>query len=152
MRFETGLAIRRPVEEVFEFVSDFSHLPLWNYYILSTTPEDSGPPRIGLRYRQMRKTDTQHFEICELVPQRVAAVRMLPPMMPATMRFTFRPVHQGTWLSDEWSLRTPIPIPGFVAGLVTRPIKVAVEQNLAKLKTLLETGVVELQDGRRVQR
>ncbi|MEZ5961082.1 MAG: SRPBCC family protein [Hyphomonadaceae bacterium] len=152
MRFETGLAIRRPVEEVFEFVSDFSHLPLWNYYILSTTPEDSGPTRVGLRYRQTRKTDTQHFEVCEYVPHRLAAIRMLPPTMPAMIRFAFRPIDQGTWLSDEWSLRTPIPIPGFVTGMITRPVKAAVEQNLGKLKTLLETGAVELQDGRRIQR
>ncbi len=151
MRFETGLAIRRPIEEVFEFVSDFSHLPLWNYYILSTTPEDSGPTRAGQRYRQTRKTDTQHFEVCEYTPHCLAAIRMLPPTLPAMIRFTFRPIDQGTWLSDEWSLRTPIPIPGFVAGLLTRPIKAAVGQNLAKLKALLETGVVELQDGRRIQ-
>jgi hypothetical protein len=138
------------VGEVFEFVIDFSHLSLWNYYILSTTPEDSGPPRTGLRYEQTRKTDTQHFEICEYVPHRLAAIRMLPPTMPAVIRFTFRPIDQGTWVGDEWSLRTPFPIPGFVAGLVTRPIKAAVEQKPRQAKD--QTGAVELQDGRRVQR
>jgi uncharacterized membrane protein len=151
MRFETGLAIERPVEEVFEFVSDFSNLPLWNYYIQRTGPEDVGPPRVGLRYHQTRKTDTQRFEIVEFEPHRVAAIRMLPPTTPAIIRFSFRPTDQGAWLSDEWSLRSFVPIPGFLAGLVTRPIKAAVEQNLAKLKTLLETGSVVLQDGRQVR-
>jgi hypothetical protein len=136
---------------VFDFVSDFSHLPLWNYYILSTTPEETGPRRVGLRYQQTRKTDTQRFEICAYEPPRLAAIRMLAPTMPAIIRFSFQPMDQGTWLSDEWSLKTPAPIPGFIAGWVTRPIKAAVEQNLAKLKALLETGTVELQDGRRVR-
>ena len=151
MRFETGLAIGRPVQQVFEFVSDFSHMPLWNYYIVSTTPEDTGPPRVGLRYVQTRKTDKQRFEICEYVPHSVAAIRVLPPTWPVTIRFTFRPTDQGTWMGDEWSLRTPISVPGFLARLVTQPIKAAVEQNLVKLKCLLETGSVELQDGRRIQ-
>lgn len=151
MRFETEIHIARPVEDVFAFISDFRNLPLWNYYILNTAPEESGPPRMGLRYRQQRKTDTQRFEICDFEPCKVAAIRLMAPTPQATIRFIFEAAGQGTKLGDEWSLKTPFPIPGFVSSLIVRPIRAAVDQNLQKLKILLETGSVELQDGRRVQ-
>ncbi|MEL7482343.1 MAG: SRPBCC family protein [Pseudomonadota bacterium] len=151
LRFEIVIDIERPVADVFAFVSDFTHLPLWNYYIRETTPEDAGPLRVGRRYRQTRKTDTQKFEVIEYIPDQTVAIRLLKPTPPAIIRYTFQETSEGTRLTDEWSLKTIVPLPGFVTRFATRSTKAAVAQNLAKLKTLLETGSVTLQDGRRTQ-
>ncbi len=148
MRFHVELAIRRPLAEVFAFVSDFTHLPLWNYYIVETVQETPGTPRVGMRYTQRRKTDTQRFEIVEWEDNRQVAIQLLPPTRPARIRFTFRGDGAETLLRDEWSLRTAVPVPGFLASLITRPIQGAVAENLGKLKELLENGRARLQDGR----
>jgi hypothetical protein len=49
---------------------------------------------------------------------------------------------------DEWKLATGKP--AFVEKLTAGRIKSAVAENLAKLKELLETGQVVLQDGRKI--
>jgi hypothetical protein len=151
LRFHVELTIHKPVGEVFAFISDFTLLPLWNYYIVETVQETPGTPHVGTRYAQRRKTDTQRFEIVEWEYNRQVAVQLLPPTRPARIRFAVQPDGAGTLLRDEWSLRTPVPVPGLLAGLITRPIQRAVAENLGKLKELLENGRARLQDGRVVE-
>jgi hypothetical protein len=43
-----------------------------------------------------------------------------------------------------------MPLPGFLAKLFLKGPQKAVKQNLEKLKQLLETGHVVLQDGREI--
>jgi uncharacterized protein YndB with AHSA1/START domain len=151
LQFRIELTIARQVPDVFSFVSDPTHLPMWNYYIVETTQDTPGAPQIGTRYTQRRKTDTQHFEIVEWEHNRRVAIQLLPPTWPVQIAFTFHPHRAGTRLEDEWSLHTPMPVPGFIAGFITRPIQRAVAENLGRLKELLETGRATLQDGRIVE-
>jgi hypothetical protein len=150
MRFEVSIRIARPATEVFAFLGDFTHLPLWNYYLIETRSEEPGPARVGMRYTQRRKTDSQRFEIVEWEEGRLVTIQLMPPTRPVRICFALQPDGAGTLLTDRWTLRTPLPVPGFIARMITRPIQAAVTENLGRLAELLEQGRAQLQDGRTV--
>lgn len=149
LTFEQTIRINRPVAEVFAFLADLENLPKWNYYVLEVRKLSDGPIGIGTTYHQVRKTDEQELRITELEPDYIVAVQTVPPSSPAlAMRFTLAQEGVTTRLSDSWQLDTGLP--RLLEWLGARRIQTAVAENLTKLKELLESGQVVLQDGRHV--
>ena len=97
-------------------------------------------------YRQGRRTDEQRFVVTDFQPDQLVAARTLPPARDLQMRFTFQPDGGGTRLTDDWTLDTSLP--RWLDRIGATRVSSAVRDNLAKLKELLETGRVRLQDGR----
>ena len=148
--FKNSLIIERPCEEVFAFIADFRNMPKWNSHVLTVDRLSGKVSRVGTIYRQVRKTDTHDYEVVEHSPPRAVTVETLPPTRLLKMRFTFQEVGRNTKLTNEWTLGgTSL---GLFKGFAERKVKGAVAENLLKLKTLLETGQVRLQDGREVYR
>ncbi len=145
-RFSNNLIIGRPINEVFRFVADFENMPKWNYYVVEVSKVSPGPIGLGTTFSQVRKTDTQRYKIVEFEPNRKVVVETLPPAPALLMRFTFEPAGSGTRLTDEWELKGGLM--GLVGSLAAGRVKSAMAENLAKLRQLLETGEVRLQDGR----
>jgi uncharacterized membrane protein len=149
IEFTNQVFIEQPLDKVFGFVSDFENIPKWNYYVLSVNKTTAGPVSEGTTYHQVRKTDEQDFQITTHRPGRHVTIQTLPSSKPAfEMRFTFEPEEGGTRITDEWKLDTGRPT--LLERLAAGKIKSAVRENLGKLKALMETGEVRLQDGRRM--
>ena len=160
LEFENTISIDCPIDEVFAFLSDFENIPKWNYFVLEVRKVSDGPTGIGTTYHQVRKTDEQTFRIIEFVPNQKVAVKTLPQSSPGLeMRFRLEEEGTTTRVIDEWKLDTgrPALLERFIVPAESFPglerlaggrIKSAVAENLAKLKKLLETGHVVLQDGR----
>jgi carbon monoxide dehydrogenase subunit G len=149
IEFTNQVVVERPLDEVFGFVSDFENVPKWNYYVLDVSKTSGGPIGVETTFHQVRKTDEQDFRIVEYQPNRQVTVQTISPSSPEfEMRFTFEPEGNGTRITDEWKLDTGRP--ALLERLGAGRIRLAVLENLGKLKTLLETGKVRLQDGRQV--
>lgn len=149
LEFAITTRIERPVEEVFAFLSDFENIPRWNYYVLQVTKTSEGPIGVGTTYHQVRKTDEQDYQITEFQPDHGVAVKTLPQASPQfSRRLTLQGQGAATSIVDEWQLDTGRP--AILEKLAGGKVKSAVAENLDKLKTLLETGSVVLQDGREV--
>ena len=149
LEFENTIRIDRTVAEVFAFLSDFEHIPKWNYYVLEVRQLFHNPIGAGTTYHQVRKSDEQDFRIIEFQPNHTVAVKTLPQSSPSFERkFTLYEEGDTTRLRDEWKLDTGRP--AVLERLARGRIKSAVAENLAKLKELLEEGRVVLQDGRRI--
>jgi uncharacterized protein YndB with AHSA1/START domain len=146
MHFTNTLIIDRPVTETFAFISDFENMPKWNYFVEETTSQSPPSRGVGTIYRQRRRTDEQHFVVTDFEPDQLVAVRTLRPARDLQMRFTFAPYGGGTRLTDNWTLDTVLP--RWLERIGASTVSSAVQDNLAKLKELLETGQVRLQDGR----
>jgi uncharacterized membrane protein len=146
--FRNSLTIERPVHEVFDFLSDFENMSKWNYFVLEVHQISDGPRRMGTTYDQVRKSDRQQYRITEYEPNRVVAIRTLPPAQDLHMRFVLEPLGDHTVLTDEWEFDTGRN--ALIERLGSGRVKSAVAENLEKLKQLLETGEVQLQDGRKV--
>jgi uncharacterized protein YndB with AHSA1/START domain len=149
LAFENTIRIDRTVAEVFAFLSDFEHIPKWNYYVLEVRQLFDNPIGAGTTYHQVRKSDEQDFRIIEFQPNHTVAVKTLPQSSPSFERkFTLYEEGDTTRLKDEWKLDTARPV--ILEGLAGGRVKSAGAENLAKLKELLEEGRVVLQDGRRI--
>jgi uncharacterized membrane protein len=149
LEFENTIAIDRPTDEMFAFLSDFPNIPKWNYYVLEVRQLSEGPTAIGTTYHQVRKTDQQDFRIIEFEPNRTVAVKTLPQSSPTfERRFTLYEEGDTTRIRDQWKLETGRP--ALLERLARGRVKSAAAENLAKLKELLEVGRVILQDGRQV--
>lgn len=150
IEFENRVEIDRPVEEVFDFVANFENVPRWNYYVQRVTKTSAGPVGIDSTFHQVRKTDQQDFRVVDYEPGEHVTVQTLPRSRPQfEMRFRFERAGQGTRVIDTWKLDTGRP--AILERLAAGRVKAAVKENLMKLKELLETGSVRLQDGRRVE-
>ena len=146
VRFNNNIMVDRPVNSVFQFVADFENMPKWNYYVVQVSKVTPGPIGIGTTFRQLRKIDTQQYKIITFEPDRKVAIETLPPAPDLRMQFTFEPAGDNTILTDAWELKGGLL--GIFGSLASGQVKAAVAENLSKLKQLLETGEVRLQDGR----
>jgi uncharacterized membrane protein len=148
LEFSNKLEIRRPIAEVFQFLSNFENMPKWNYFVVNVKKISDGPVGINTAFRQKRKTDSQEYKIVEYEPKKRVAIEFQPPSVKLTMRFMLQTSHNDndTLVVDEWKFDTGIP--ALFARIGATNVKAAVAENLEKLKQLLETGKTILQDGR----
>jgi uncharacterized membrane protein len=149
LTIEVHTQIHRPAHEVFAFLADFTHMPLWNYYVRSVTQVTPGSLGVGTTFDQVRQTDRQQYAITEFAPDQQVAVHTLPPARRLTLRFHVAPDEQGTQVTETWELETGLP--GLVERVAQARVRTAVAVNLGVLKTLLETGEAQLPDGRSVR-
>ena len=148
IKFENSLVINCPLEEVFDFLANFENMPRWNYFVVKVKGLTPEPPGLGKTFDLTRKTDKHQLRIIEYEQNRRVTFKTVSDRPSLVMRFNFEPEGTAaTRLRDEWELKTGIP--GFLDRLGTGRVKAAVAENLAKLKELLETGRVTLQDGRK---
>ena len=149
LEFENTIAIERPIDEVFAFLSDFENIPKWNYYVLEVRQLSESPKGIGTTYHQLRKTDQQDFRIIEFEANNTVALKTVPQSSPSfERRFTLYEEGDTARIRDQWKLDTGMP--ALLERLARGRVKSAVSENLSKLKELLQEGSVVLQDGREV--
>jgi carbon monoxide dehydrogenase subunit G len=149
LEFENTIAIERPIDEVFAFLSDFENIPKWNYYVLEVRQLSESPIGIGTTYHQVRKSDQQDFRIIEFEPNHRVAVKTLPQSSPSfERRFTLYEEGETTRIRDQWKLDTGRP--ALLEWLARGRVKSAVSENLTKLTDLLQERRVVLQDGQQV--
>lgn len=147
INLENRITIKKPVEEVYRFLSDFENIPLWNYYVkeLTKIPVNSGS---NTRYLQIRKNDAQVFEILDAqFPTRIEIASTEESNIKFRRRFrlTLDPSNNCI-LEDLFEIESGYP--QVLQQLFRNRMKHAVKENLNKLKELLETGRAVLQDGR----
>lgn len=138
--FENTLTIRRPPEEVFEYLADFENVPRWNYAIVETRKESDGPVGVGSRYVQRRSIPqpaTERFEVTEFEPPRRLGVEGTIGPFPARVRYELTPAPDGTRLTNAVDLELSGPKRLLGAVAVGR-VKGAVAENLDVLRQLLE--------------
>ena len=47
MQFENKVVVKRPLEEVFEFMSHFENVPKWNYFVVGVQKVSEDSARRG---------------------------------------------------------------------------------------------------------
>lgn len=145
--FENTIVINRPIADVFVLVVDLQSIPKWNYYVLSVVPTSPESGTVGSTYHQIRKDDEQDLRISKLEPNKSLIVETIPPSKPKLRReITFEVQGNSTRIIDKWQL--DMGVPKLLEPLAANRAKSEVLENLGKLKTLLESGKVTLQDGR----
>ncbi len=148
MRIHNQIKVNRSLPEVFAFLSNFENMSKWNYYIITVQKATDGPLNVGTVFNQVRKSDAQQYRITIFLPPHEVMVETLPPERYVTTHFKLSADGSGTLIDDTIIIRLP-PIIDWFAQFGAGRIQRAVFENLQRLKILLETGEVTLQDGRR---
>ena len=162
IRFDLYEDIHSPLEDVFSFLSNFSNMPKWNYYIISVTQISPGQIQTGTVFEQIRLRDKHSYKIIQYIPCNKVLIEILPPGPMLQLGFELFAKEEITQVVYSWQIDLRkyklfkyIPngwikngLLSIVQAVVLKKIKPAVAQNFAKLKILIETGSVTLQDGR----
>lgn len=107
--FTGSILIRRPIEEVFDFVADERNEPSYNSQIRQVEKTTPGPIGLGTRWRAVttsgRRTVPIDLEITEYArPERLgSATRMRAADISGFL--TFAPEGDGTRMTWTWDLR-----------------------------------------------
>lgn len=164
IQFQNSQIIQCPREKVFAFLADFTHMPMWNYYIQSVTKISEGPVGLGTVFEQKRPHDLYRYKIVVYEPLQTIRVELQPPGPNLLYGFKLSGYAAQTQVTMDWQLNLDnysvlkyVPkglVKNWLLSLVDWQIqaktKPATMENFNKLKILLETGEVTLQSGRRV--
>lgn len=139
----TGIFIRRPVEDVFDFVMAIEQTPRWRPRMSQVAWTSEGPPGLGSRFEVTVKVVgiRYHFrfEVVTWVPPFAATFRQASAVGKTDSLMEWRPEEDGcrfrigaTYETATWFK----PMVPFVAASVLRQNL----DDLVRLKRLLEDG------------
>ena len=140
-QFKTSLVIRRPVEDVFTFVSNYHNSPQWVSGGLEHTKVSAGPIGVGTVIRTTGRTMGLRIEATRIVtafePYARYAFRSEYRQVPLTTTFLFEPIQDSTRLTVVVE-GEPDGLFKAAAPLVLGTVRQQFEGDLRRLKTVLE--------------
>jgi uncharacterized membrane protein len=139
--FETSVRIRRPTEEVFDYISDPGTFPRWNSAVRSVRElSDSGHPRRS-RYVMERQLPAgravNELEVVTRQRPNEFVVRTTSGPTPFVYRYQFMDENGETLLRLDAEVE--LGLASALAPLAGRAVKRGVDANFTALKGILET-------------
>lgn len=140
IRYEVSVHIKSPVERVFAFLIDATHLRDWQADLVETEQLTEGSIRLGSRFREVRRMGPRQSEIqaeiTSFVPsQHFSTATMVGPE--ATVRYAFDEEQGGTRVTCQFALKTS----GFtrlMEPLISSSMKKQAQADFRTLKQILE--------------
>jgi hypothetical protein len=148
MDFYNRIRIERTPEYVFKVLADLENLPIWQLFDMQVRQASPGNAGLGTTYTLLRKGNRRTLRIYDFQTDRslgIETVESKPPRV--NLRFDLEadgPDH--TQLSANAQVETGLP--GLVEKMAAGRVRSMVDDNIFKLKELLETGRTSLADGR----
>jgi carbon monoxide dehydrogenase subunit G len=143
--------IERPAWFVFEFLADIENSPLWEQFNMRAIKITPGLVELGTEYQLVHANYERTLRVVEYEKDRRITVATVEQAAPSVeLRIQLHPEGDALTLAlVEWKLATGLP--GLVERLAAGKIKDSVSESLFKLRELLETGSVTLENGREIQ-
>jgi carbon monoxide dehydrogenase subunit G len=140
---EKSIFINRPLQEVFEFMSNPANDAKWSSSTSSAEWTSEGPPGVGSTIKQvgrfMGRDTTGTGEVTAWDPPNAFAVKSLTGPIPFESMTKFESKENGTQLT----ISAQAEVGGFfkiAEGLVKRQAEKQFDTDLGSLKVLLEEG------------
>ncbi|MET3369613.1 SRPBCC family protein [Arthrobacter sp. M2012083] len=118
---EESVVIARPPEEVFDFLSKFENLALYDPFVRTSAQVGDGPVGLGTRGRgkssYMGQSSDWTVEYTEFDPPRRMVSRSVEGRRDVTVTFRFQPVNGGTRVTELIEVRSGL---GFLDKLPDR--------------------------------
>jgi uncharacterized membrane protein len=142
---EKSIIIQRPVEEVFNYVSNLTHSAEWQSGLTEVRQITEQPLGVGTRYALVRtfmgRKMEANNEITELNPGVKVAFKTISGPIPLEASYQFEPAEMGTKLT----LKIEMQPKGFVSlaePLISASLQRDVQASLNVLKNMLESQAV----------
>jgi carbon monoxide dehydrogenase subunit G len=143
INYELSTLVDRPLQEVFDFMSDPLNMPKWQSMIASIEQVTPGSITVGSKYSVHAEMLGRRMEgVMEITahepPVKFGFTNQAGPMQ-VTVTVTLKPVGMGAKITIN-AQGNPAGVFKLAEGPLTHQIKGQMEKNLAKLKSVLETG------------
>jgi carbon monoxide dehydrogenase subunit G len=141
---EASITIKRPADEVFDFVTTPENDPLWSSTAVERRRETEGPIAVGSRIKAVDKFLGRRiestFEVTEHEPGRRSSIRLSGPVS-ATGSYILEPMNGATRF--RWVMEADPGLGGVFLGRVTDPLvtfffRRRLRFDLRRLKEVLE--------------
>lgn len=144
LTIRSEIVVDRPVEEVFDFVAvrHRENHSRWDVAVSRLEPETPGPLGLGSRFTIVRKNfgreEAHRFEITEWEPPRAMTMTTASPGFRVSLRGRFssaggrRARHELVGEADIGGVR------GLLAPLMRRKLQSDIDENLRRIKALIE--------------
>jgi uncharacterized protein YndB with AHSA1/START domain len=147
IKLKVHTSIRRPVAEVFAFVTDVANFPRWSGDLVKESRQTSpGPIGQGATFAQtnqfLGRPFATQFEVIEYEPDRKFCVQNTVRGFVFVGCYLFEEEAGGTRLTNAAEL----DVSGFfslMGAMLIQQIRRQTETNLANLKALLESGAAD---------
>ena len=142
-----SIVIRRPLAEVFAYVSDPKHAPEWQSALLEVRQTTAGPLGVGTQFIGVRKFLGRKIESsAEFVayePGTSVIYKSDAGPMPMTWWYRFEPVAEGVRVTCQMEMR-PSALFGLAEPLITSSVQRELIASFGDLKDLLENRAVAI--------
>ena len=142
MEFETSVRIERPIEAVFDYVSEPVNFPRWNSAVQSVQETSAGADGVGATYRMERELPDgraeNDLEVVEVNRPSLFVIRTTSGPTPFQYRYVLADEEGGTLLQLAAEVELG-GLAGALGPLASRVVKRGVDSNFADLKRILES-------------
>jgi carbon monoxide dehydrogenase subunit G len=142
VNFETSVRIERPIEAVFDYVSDPTTFPRWNSAVQSVREISPGADGVGATYVMERELPggraENGLEVVEVNRPTLFVIRTTSGPTPFLYRYVLADQEGAT----ELALAAEVELGGIAGALgplASRAVKRGVDSNFADLKRILES-------------
>ena len=146
-RIEINLVINRPVEEVFDFVSNSENLPRWRSTSLEVKKTSTGPLGMGSTFKGRFTFLGRQFDgnvvVTAYEPNRVYMSKIAEGPFPLETGYSLEPIENGTHVTFVVD-GAPGGFFKLAEPLVVSMAKRAYEADLHNLKDMLEAQAVQV--------
>jgi uncharacterized protein YndB with AHSA1/START domain len=142
VEFETEIRIERPVETVFDYVSDPTNFPSWNSAVqaVRVTSGEGEPGSTYLMERDLPGGRAENaLEIVDVTSPSEFVIRTTSGPTPFVYRYQFEADGQATLMRLAATVELS-GIAGALGPLASRAVKRGVDSNFADLKRILEAA------------
>ncbi len=138
MDIAIDVAVNRPVEEVFEYLSDFRNENEWNVVSKNTRLLSSGPVGIGSRFAgDYERMGAMNYEILEFERPRWLKVRGSSKQMDWVSTFQFKETGSGTTVHGTMAMQ-PTGFMRVLAPLMGGMVKSQTAKGMESFKATME--------------
>ena len=140
---ENSIEIRRPAEEVFDFIADWANNPKWQNGMKRCTWTSNPPLRLGSTYDQEAefrgRSIRSSFEVIEYQPGRKLRIRTTTSTMPLDITRMVEPAADGTARVTAVVRGGPGGIMRLFSPLMAAMVRRSIRADYRRLAELLES-------------
>lgn len=143
INLDLGVLIDKPVQEVFTFITNPANMSKWNTAVVSLEQITPGAVGVGTKFKSvgemLGRRIAGEMQVMAFEPNTKYGFQMQAGPMQVNVTLTFKTVGTGTKLSLN-AQGNPGGLFKLAEGVMAGRVKSMMEENLARLKSVLEKG------------
>jgi len=143
INLDLGTLVDRPMKDVFAFVGDPKNMSKWNSAVVSLEQITPGEVGVGTKFKSVGEMMGRRIEgemqIIAYEPDTKCSFQMNAGPMQVNINLTFKTAGTGTKISLN-AQGNPAGFFKIAEGMLAGRVKTMMEENLARLKSVLEKG------------